>query len=370
LTPSRRAPLICGAAIALTIPAGPLGPAAAAAPSPAPARPGVAVEPGGAAIGTGARVRGSAWTPGATVQIQVCGANAVHGSADCDTERGVTAMVAPAGTFAAGLTVGGPPSACPCVMRVTTLPGTPGTPASVTVPFTVVGHRVGVILEDVVPVRADIVDAELTGGGGWGERFGGRPHRTLVLTVRNAGPEPIVDAPLTIGWGSGKVADSPLDTPRTGRLGPGRTATYRVPVALPPASFGRFVVGGRYAASVPFETSFSTYPWGLLGANALALALFLLGLRIAFGRWAGRRRASRAAGLAPTHDHVTASRCASLDADDLLGYLDATARDPSGAYRIDREALAGYLRRRTAGPIDPAALERFLDIDRFAREEE
>ncbi|MFC5751301.1 hypothetical protein [Actinomadura rugatobispora] len=327
------------------------------------AAPGVGVQPTGAAAGTAARVRGSEWTPGTTVQIQICGAGAVHGSADCDTERGVTAMVAPTGTFEAGLTVGAPPAACPCVVRVATMPGGTAAPATATAPFTVEGHRVERIVRDAVPVRADVVGMEIVGGGERGELFGGTPRRTLVLRIRNAGPEPIVDAPLVVGWGAGATADSPLDAPATGTLRPGQTATYRVPVQLPPASFGRFVVGGRYAGSVPFESSFSTYPWGLLGVNLLAALLLLLGIRLALGRRAAARRRRRLAAVPAASRQAAPDTGPVVEVTDLIGYLDSAARSPSGAYVVDRDELIGYLEGRRGGAadaVDLEALDRFL----------
>lgn len=353
-------PLAFAVAVAVAV-----QPSARAAP-PAP-DPGVAVEPGSAAAGTAARIRGSAWTPGTTVQVQVCGAGAVHGSADCDTERAVTAMVAPAGTFEAGLTVGAPPAACPCVVRVGTLPGGPGPAAVVTVPFTVAGHPVEAVRRDVPPVRADVVGVELVGGGGRGELFGGRPRRTLVLRIRNAGPEPIANAPLVVGWGGGDTPESPLDAPATGTLRPGQTATYRIPVVLPPAAFGRFVVGGRYAGAVPFETSFSAYPWGLLGANALAALLLLIGVRLALGRWARARRHRRRPAAAAAAPPPALRPTATVELTDVIGYLDSVEPSPSGAYVVDRDALIGYLERRTgeaAAAVDADALERFLALPR------
>jgi hypothetical protein len=341
-----------------------VAPAQAAAVPGRAAAPGVSVEPGKAAAGTTAQVRGSSWTPGTTVQVQVCGANAVHGSADCDTEHGVTAMVAPAGTFEAGLTVGAPPAACPCVVRVGTLPGGTGAPATATAPFTVEGHPVKKIVRDVAPVRADVVGLEVVGGGDRGELFGGRPRRTLVLRIRNAGAEPIENAPLVVGWGAEDTPDSPLDAPKTGTLEPGQTATYRIPVVLPPAAFGRFVVGGRYAGSVPFETTFSAYPWGLLGVNALAALLLLFGIRLALGRWAAaRRRRRRRPAPAPVRHPVAARSGPTVELTDVVGYLDSVAPSPSGAYVVDRDELIGYLERRSGEvlePVDVEALDRFL----------
>lgn len=336
-----------------------------AAHAPPPGRPGVSVAPEEAAAGTVIQVRGSAWAPGGTVQIQVCGADAVHGSADCDNERGVTAMVAPAGTFEAGLSVGAPPVACPCVVQVVPAAGRSAGTGTVNVPFRVLGHQVGAVLKDITPVRADVVSVETTGGGGWGELFGGRPRRTLVLQIRNAGAEPIANAPLVVGWGAGNTPDSPVDAPATGTLASGKTATYRVPVELPPASFGHFVVGGRYAGAVPFETSFTAYPWGLLGVNSAAALLFLLGLRLAVGRWAARRRRRLTPALVPQPHDVTAPPAGAVTVEELLDHLDAVARDPSGTYVIDRDELVAYVRSRNAGPIDVAALERFLGLDRF-----
>ncbi|MFC9971102.1 hypothetical protein ACFVH6_09400 [Spirillospora sp. NPDC127200] len=328
------------AAAAAMLPALALAPASASAAAP---KPGVSVEPGSAAIGTTVRVRGSAWTPGATVQAEVCGAGAVHGSADCDTPRAVTAMVAPTGAFEAGLSVGAPPVPCPCAVRVTTLPGAAGAPATATAPLAVPGHPAGPVLKDVTPVRADLVSAEITGGER-GELFGGGPRRTLVLRVRNAGAEPITDAPLVAGWGAGDVPDTPLTVPRTGTLRPGQTATYRIPVELPRASFGRFVVGGRFAGSVPFTASFSAYPWGLLGANALAALLLLVGVRLAFRRRAARRLRPRTA--------------SPPDLDDLLAHL------RRHGHPLDRDELLAFLENRRALPVDLAELDRYLAPDR------
>ena len=346
---------------------------AVAAPPTRTARPGVSVQPGKAAAGTTAWVRGSAWTPGTTVQVQICGAGAVHGSADCDTGHGVTAMVAPAGTFEAGLTVGEPPSPCPCVVRAGALPGTTGAPFTVTAPFTVAGHPTARIDRGVAPVRADVVGLEIVGSPDRGELFGGRPRRTLVLRIRNSGADPIRNAPLVVGWGAGSTPDSPLDAPKTGTLGPGQTATYRIPVVLPPAAFGHFAVGGRYAGSVPFKTGLNAYPWGLLGVNAMAALLLLIGIRLTLGRWARarRRRRNRAAGLPAhatadaAHPQVVPRTTPTVELADVIGYLDSVAPAPSGAYAVDRDELIGYLERRsgeTLKPVDVEALDRFLAL--------
>lgn len=331
--------------------------------------PGLSVQPEQAAVGTAVRVRGSAWTPGAIVQVQICGQRAVHGSADCDTRGGVTARTAPAGTFEAGLTVGAPPTDCPCVLRAVTLPGSGGGPVRhAAVPLAVPGHPVGPILPEIVPVRADVVGLELVGGGGWGELFGGSPRRTLVVRLRNSGADPVADAPLVVGWGAGTDPDNLLDAPPSGVVKPGETATYRIAVKLPPASFGTFVVGGRYAGSVPFKTSFTTCPWGLIGVNDLAALLLLLGVRRALRRRAARRAASRTRGAiasagasAPAHHRMAPRSRPAVEVGEVLAHLDRAAGlgrgDPD---RVDRAELVSYLRGRGEPPVDLQALDRYL----------
>ncbi|MEU8803826.1 hypothetical protein [Spirillospora sp. NPDC048819] len=331
-------------------------------------RPGISAVPGKAAAGTAVRVRGSGWTPGTAVQIQVCGQNAVHGSADCDTRRGVSARVAPTGVFEAGLTVGAPPADCPCVIRVATMPGSgAGAPLHRTVPFAVLGHPTGAILPEIIPVQADVVGLEVVGSGGWGEFFGGVPRRTLVVRIRNRGAEPIKDAPIVAGWGAGREPDVPLDAPPSGVIAPGETATYRIGVELPAASFGTFVVGGRYAGSVPFETSFSTFPWGLIGANVVAALLLLFGVRLTLRRRAVRRAAPRTRGAiafagpsGPAH-HPVASRSPSVvDVGELLAHLDRTAAPGGDPGHVDRAELVAFLRSRGEALVDLDALDRFL----------
>ncbi|GAA3203323.1 hypothetical protein [Actinocorallia longicatena] len=322
-----------------------------AGPVPAAARDGAGASaaPADAAPGTVVRVHGVGWPAGISVQISVCGRMGVNGSADCDASGAVTVPVAPDGTLDAGLSVTAPPVPCPCVLHLTTPPGVPE--QTLNLPFEVLGHPQAAVVKQAEPVRVDLIDAELTGGGTWSELLGWRTRRTLVLTVRNSGGQKVVNAPLVVGWGAGGEADSPVTAPPTGTVEPGRTAVFRVPVELPPASYGTFVVGGRFAGQVPFETSFSTYPYGLFGVNLAALVLLVLGVRAAIRR---RRRppAAPAAAVAPALSEP-------LDRSALLGYLESTAGRVDGdTLVIDRPALVAYLK----GPrlVDPEALDRFL----------
>lgn len=322
-------------------------------PAPASAEPGASAAPAEGAPGTAVQVRGAGWPAGVSVHVSMCGRNAVNGSVDCDQANAVTAPVAPDGTLAAGLTVTAPPVPCPCVIRLVTPSGTER--MTVNVPFSVLGHRIADVVKQENPARIDVVDAELRGSGGISELFGWRTERTLVLTVRNNGPDPVTDAPLVVGWGADATAESPLTAPPTGTIEPGATAVYRVPVKLPPASYGTFVVGGRFAGQTEFQVKFTTYPYLLFAVNLIALLALLAGVRAALRRRRTRTRGAAEAALPAAPK--TAPR--SLDQTALLTYLEENARRKDGeTLVIDRPSLVAYLN----GPplLDEQALDRFL----------
>ncbi|MEV6162047.1 hypothetical protein AB0L71_08985 [Streptomyces sp. NPDC052052] len=300
-------------------------------------------------------VTGTDWPAGATVQAEVCGLRAVHGSSDCDTTRGAVALVAADGTFRLTLLAGGPPADCPCVIRATTGAGQDARTATADI-------AVADVPEGVVPdtgttaPEVTVVDAELTGNGGLSEFFGGRPHRTLVVTVRNTGTATLGRTPLTVRWGAGGRVDTDIAAPLTAPLKPGEQATYRVPVTMPLAAFGRYSVGGEYASRT-FVVTTDLYPWGLIsvaGASVL-LTVFSTG-------WAIRRRLNRppapvpppapAVFPAPAAVQVTPEGLASV-----LATLPAHPGDP--AEPAEPLGLEGLLRRLADRPalIDPTQLD-------------
>ncbi|MFF3501743.1 hypothetical protein [Streptomyces sp. NPDC003247] len=310
-------------------------------------------------------VTGTGWAAGATVQTEVCGLRAVHGSADCDTLRGAVALVAADGTFRLTLVVGAPPVDCPCVVRATT-GGGPGARSAATdvevagVPETTVPDP------DTATPDVQIVDTVLTGRPGLAELFGGRPRRTLVVTVRNTGTATLGRSPLVIRWGTGGTADTDVVTPLTSPLEPGARATYRVSIALPMAAFGRYAVGGTYAAQ-PFLVATDLYPWGLLAAagGSVLLTVFATGLAI-------RRRLTRppepvppprAAVLpAPATVEVTGDGLRAV----LASLTVAPAHPDAGGTPAERLGLEGLLRTLSGRPslVDTArldTLERLLD---------
>ncbi|MFJ3666881.1 hypothetical protein ACIPSE_10545 [Streptomyces sp. NPDC090106] len=303
-------------------------------------------------------VSGTGWPVGAAVQTEVCGLDAVHGSADCDTVRGAVALVTTDGGFRVSLVVGAPPVDCPCVVRTTTGAGDTARTATIDVEVAGVSDGKVPVLEDVAP-RVQIVDAELTGGPGPAELFGGRPHRTLVVTVRNTGNSALGRTPLIVRWGSGGIADVDAAAPATEPLPPGTTARYQVNVSMPLASFGRYSVGGRYAGET-FLVTTDLYPWGLIavaGGSAL-LTVFSIG-------WAVRRRLNRppAPVPAPAPAAFPAPAAVPVTPEGLHALITSLALtdDTSGTPFPDPEVLGleGLLRHLTNRPalIDRARLD-------------
>ncbi|MFD3869463.1 hypothetical protein [Streptomyces sp. NPDC058623] len=264
------------------VPAG-AGPAVAAEPAT------VTVENPPAAVGRPLKATGTGWRPGSTVQVEVCGGSALRGSADCDTVRSAVALAAADGTFRVALIAGTPPSPCPCLLRASA--GATG--AGAQVPLDLSGAGAAAPPPTVAPaVRVDVVSAALSGGPGPAELFGAPAHRTLTVTLRNQGDRPLGRAPLIIAWGPGSTADMPVDVPVTADLPAGTERTYRIPVRLPAAAFGRYSVGGRYA-SAEFRVTTDIYPWGLLGVAAAAVLLTIHTAAVALRRLADHRRNRR-----------------------------------------------------------------------------
>ncbi|MFI6962776.1 hypothetical protein [Streptomyces sp. NPDC050255] len=345
---------LAAAVVAVALTAGP----SVAADGPDAARPAISTDTGRLVPGRPVTVGGTGWPVGATVQTEVCGLRAVHGSSDCDTTRGAVALVAADGTFRLTLLVGAPPADCPCVVRATTGAGQNARSATTDI-------EVADVPEGVVPdpgtstPQVAVVDAELTGDGGLAELFGGRPHRTLVVTVRNTGTATLGRTPLIVRWGGGSSIDTDVAAPLTSPLKPGEQATYRVPVAMPLASFGRYSVGGRYD-SRSFVVTTDLYPWGLIsvaGASVL-LTVFSAG-------WAIRRRRNRppapvpppapATFPAPAAVPVTAEGLHSMLA--MLPAAPALPDDPAAP--SEPLGLEGLLRRLAGRPalIDPVRLD-------------
>src|SRR4051812_33507475 len=74
-------------------------------------------------IGATVLVTGAGWTGGDEVSVQLCGAGARRGTADCAQHASTIAMVWPDGTLHAWLAVARPPAPCPCVVTASSVSG-------------------------------------------------------------------------------------------------------------------------------------------------------------------------------------------------------------------------------------------------------
>jgi len=184
--------------------------------------------------------------------------------------------VGPDGNFSMTLTVQKPPTPCPCVVWVTDSASTDEArvPISVAgVPAAPVRQRTPVLdLSQSVKVSSKIT------GGSWTTLFGAGSTRTLELTVKNTGTMAIPDPRVNVTFGKGGSPTGFVAPPSIGIIPAGATKTYSVPVSVDTFSLGKYTLKGELAGfgkSVPFKTSISVYPWGLL---LLAIALLQLGL--------------------------------------------------------------------------------------------
>ncbi|MFJ6797219.1 hypothetical protein [Streptomyces sp. NPDC091268] len=316
------------------------------------AGPDVTVDDARAIPGRPVKAVGGGWQPGTTVQVEICGGGALRGSADCDTLRAAVALVAADGTFRLTLIAGTPPAPCPCVLRAVAAQGG----ARAQTPLSVAGAADAPAAPAPAPtVRVDVVAATLSGGPGFAELFGAPAHRTLTVTLRNPGDRPLGRAPLLLAWGPGASADLPVGEPVTAELPARAERTYRIPVRLPAAAFGRYSVGGRYA-SAEFTVTTDLYPWGLLGVAFLALLLTVFTVSVAARRAAERRRERRAA-LAPA---ALAGLPAFVAADRLAGVLSAGAADGARPRLVSTRAVVRALAGE-APLVEPGGLRELAD---------
>jgi len=219
-------------------------------------------------------------------QIQVCGNAGFGGSSICDLTATATAATSETGHFVVFLVVGRPPVPCPCVVKATPLKGTGGlNQGIVSTPITIQG----VPIRPPVPPPANgnpsglVVDrAELVGSRTWAEFFGDSAHRTLILRLRDAGPNLIPSTPFVLHAGPAGNPTQIVGAPFVPPLRPGQVVSYRVPVTFPPLAHGNYVVVGQLGNTgqiVTFRATASLMPWGLVIVLAVIL-LVALGLII------------------------------------------------------------------------------------------
>ncbi len=219
--------------------------------------------------------------------VSICGNGGLGGSTYCDVGEARTATTSETGTFGVVVTVGLPPTPCPCVVEAQ--PETGASQASetpVTVSITIQGAPVGPVVALGAPrtyLGLRITQLRLVGSASWSERFGGPAHRTLAFTLRNAGDVVIPSTPLVISSGDSAGTSDVVNAPTVPTLEPGQTASYRIPVSFAALTWGSYIVKvviGTTGDSQTLASSTELTPWGLIGVLiVLGLALLLLAAR-------------------------------------------------------------------------------------------
>jgi hypothetical protein len=228
------------------------------------------VSPEAAAPGQFVYVAAIAFAPSTVFELQVCGDNALEGSADCAYAGGLTTTTSEVGHFGADLTVLMPPVPCPCVVaafsEMLTQP--------ITAPITISGAPTAPLSYPPGPVKLVVERAALVGSGSLTAWFGAAPTRTLVLRVRNPSTEP-VENPIVLA----RIGNTPVPVNNLPNIAAGEVRTYRIPVTFPILALGNYTVVGRVGAGngllARFDVGVLLLPWALL-VIVFAILLFLL----------------------------------------------------------------------------------------------
>ena len=226
-------------------------------------------------------------------QVQVCGNAGFGSSAECNLAATTTAATSETGHFVVVLTVVRPPVPCPCVIKATPLKGTNGlAQAEISTPITILGAPTATVVPPPVngtPSGLVVDRADLVGTKSWAEWFGDSAHRTLVLRLRDAGPNLIPSTPFVLRSGPAGHPTQVVGAPFVPPLRPGQVVSYRVPVTFPPLAHGDYVVVGRLGNAgqiVTFTAKTPLMPWGLV---ILVAMVVLVALGLLVGRILRRR---------------------------------------------------------------------------------
>lgn len=234
----------------------------------------VLVEPDVLTVGAATTVGLQGW-PAGPAQIEICGNVARRGSIDCDRVGAVTVPVAEDGSSSITLNVGSPPSACPCVVRVSQTHSA----ATATVPIEldcVAPPATVAVSEAAAPDRrVEIVDVTVADDEGLGSWFGLDTGRRVVVTVRNAGGVRLQDVSVSARLLGGLDTTTLIDSPAPFDLEPGESEAVALDVTLPAPAFGDYRIAGYVDGGdrrQEFSASTSHMPWGLINGVVLAIA--------------------------------------------------------------------------------------------------
>jgi hypothetical protein len=225
--------------------------------------------------------------------LSVCGNRAARGSGDCDMvqSQGVRLRHTDE-TMVHQMTVTAPPFPCPCVIRAVGVE----TGELAVVPFEVVGHPVGPVIEpselgQAVDVQIDPVD-QTDGFVGWLRASLGGPARYLVsVTVKNLTTETWENVDVAGAVGRSSVDQRASFAMEVPELGPSATWSGEVSVEVPPPAVGSYEWRATATGAGPSVTAEATtrhVPWLLL----LLVVVLVADLVFIVARWL-RRRAQR-----------------------------------------------------------------------------
>jgi hypothetical protein len=222
-------------------------------------------------------VTGRGFPPDSDIQTQICGNNAINGSADCVQNTSQEVSTTKSGLFQMQLDVTIPDKPCPCVVMALDFSSS----VTPTTPITIIGAPVAPPHGTKIQ-KLQVLNAYLTGSGPWTSWFGAPPKRTLVVTVRNPNAAAYVSPPLVLFVGNkSDITTHEATTTNLASLGPNQTKVYRIPVSFPSVSIGEHqVIGvvGNPGLSRSFEVQTWLFPWGLLVVILIVLELLLLAI--------------------------------------------------------------------------------------------
>jgi hypothetical protein len=227
--------------------------------------------------GTEVVVSGFGWPASQLVVVETCGNAGLGGSSHCDHTAARSVPSSPTGEIAARITIGAPPSPCPCLLHAYIV----GTSTFTKTPVVLAGHPEAPpepVPDPTATRRLEMVSAELREVDPWLAWFGGPPRRELVLEIRNTTAHPIAHATLDVAWGKQVEPTGYVDAPAITDVAPGETVRVVVPVELDPLAWGSYSVNGQVVGHVgtSFELETRSMPYGLLALPALLLALVVL----------------------------------------------------------------------------------------------
>lgn len=233
------------------------------------------------AIAQGAtfKVKGTGWSPGAMVQVEVCGAEARSGSSDCAVDAAQILVADASGIVQGRLSVVVPPSPCPCVIRAFTQDASDIATTPVDIPGAPSDHPGDGTVSAPALRRLEVRKVVLRGDDTFATWWGAPAKRTLEFELVNTGSVAVDDASITLRAGPADDPTGFVPPVKVARMEIGERRTLSVPIEFPALSFGdQRVVGTINGTSQPtvFAATTTTHPWLLIIVPSVLLLQLLL----------------------------------------------------------------------------------------------